>query len=149
MICAAADPRCALAVESRPLLADRMRPMGASSEEVADSLKRAMPEGRLKRLPRHPRRRDIVLAVLSMPLRRRYPYSERELNDQLERSLARLGAEVDHVTCRRYLVDFGFVRRDRAGKRYFVNYPRVEDTLSGDAMANVELLVASALAVRA
>ncbi len=94
----------------------------ASSEEVANALGRAMPEGRLTRLPRHPRRRDIVLAVLK--------------------------ADVDHVTCRRYLVDLGFVKRDRAGRRYFVNFPKVEATVAADGIDDIRGIVADVMALR-
>ncbi len=87
----------------------------ASREAVAVALKKALPEARLMRIPRHPERREIVLAILCLRMRRRYPYAEAELNGYLQGALAELHASVDHVTCRRYMVDLGFVKRDRAG----------------------------------
>ena len=107
-----------------------------------------MPEAKLSRIPRHPERRDIVLAILCLEMRRRYPYTETEINEYLARALAALRANVDHVTCRRYMVDLGFMKRDRAGTRYFLNYPKVEATLSTEAIDAANKLVEHALAYR-
>ncbi|MCZ6619147.1 MAG: DUF2087 domain-containing protein, partial [Gammaproteobacteria bacterium] len=98
--------------------------------------------------PRHPEHRDVVLAILCLGMRRRYPYTESEFNELLITELAELRANVVHVTCRRYMVDLGFVKRDRAGIRYFLNYPKVESTLSDEVMVSARDLVEKALAVR-
>jgi hypothetical protein len=119
--------------------------LDASAEHVAQALKRALPEGALTRIPRHPERRDIVLAIVCLHMRRRYPYTEAEINDYLKNALVRLNAVVDHVTCRRYLVDLGFVKRDRAGTRYYLYYPKVRSTLAEDAIAGISELVQEAL----
>lgn len=120
----------------------------ASVEVVSTILRKALPEARLHRIPRHPEHRDVVLAILCLGMRRRYPYSETEFNELLITELAELRADVDHVTCRRYMVDLGFVKRDRAGIRYFLNYPKVESTLSDEAMASASELVEKALVNR-
>jgi hypothetical protein len=67
-------------------------------------------------------------------MRRRYPYNELELNEILKTQLQSMRALVDHAACRRYLVDLGFLKRDRAGTRYLLNYPRIESVLSSDAI---------------
>jgi hypothetical protein len=92
--------------------------------------------------------RDIVLAVLCLDMDRRYPYTEREMNDYLIGALDRFNAQVDHVTCRRYLADLDFVKRDLAGSRYYVNFPKVESVLSDEAMARADRLISAALAAR-
>lgn len=107
----------------------------ASAAEVAEVLRKVLITGRLQRIPKNPRHRSILLAALCLRLRRRHPYSEPELNDYLKDALAALPAVVDHVTCRRYLVDLGFLRRDRAGRRYLLDYGRVVRTLSPEAAA--------------
>lgn len=89
---------------------------------------------RLQRMPKGSQDRRIVLALVGLGMRRRHPYTEAELNAYLKDLLCVRDAEVDHVTCRRYLVDTGFVRRDRAGARYLLNYPRILSTLSEEAM---------------
>ena len=111
-------------------------------------LRKVLAEASLNRIPRHPEYRNIVLAVFCTGLRRRYPYTEVELNELLQEQLDLMCAAVDHVTCRRYLVDYGFVKRDRAGTRYFLNYPKVESTISGDSMVSASELVKDALNAR-
>ncbi|HEY5647806.1 MAG TPA: DUF2087 domain-containing protein [Pseudomonadales bacterium] len=118
----------------------------ASVETVAQAIRKTMASGRLHRIPRHPAHRDILLAIVCLDLRRRYPYTELEMNEFLVPALAKMRARVDHVTCRRYLVDLGFVRRDRAGLRYLVNFPKIESVLSGEAMARGWDLVDQAVA---
>lgn len=121
----------------------------ASSVEVGQALDKALITGGLRRIPKNPRHRDLVLAVLCLRLRRRYPYSEPEINQRLGDALDAMNARVDHVTCRRYLVDLGFLKRDRAGVRYFLNYPRLEATLSPGAIEAAPGLVQDALQRRA
>ena len=103
--------------------------MMVESEHFAHVFKKIFPEGRLNRIPKNPDHRDLILAVLSMPLVRRYPYSEPELNELLAEELTRMNARVDHVTARRYLVDLGFLKRDAAGTRYYLNYLKQQEIL--------------------
>ena len=110
----------------------------ASSTEAAAILRKALAGGRLRRLPRHPHRRDVLLALFSLRMRRRYPYSEPEINRLLKSALANFDTDVDHVTCRRFMVDLGFVRRDRAGNRYFLNYPKVETVLADELIESAD-----------
>ena len=120
--------------------------MAANSAQTIDALVRSLHEGRLHRIPRNPARRSIVLGVIASHFERRYPYSEPELNALLKETLTRCAADVDHVTCRRYLVDLGFVKRDRAGNRYFLNFPTLENTLDEAARQEATALVEQALA---
>jgi hypothetical protein len=105
----------------------------ASPDEAIEALRRILVTGTLRRIPRNPRQRDILLATLCLDLRRRHAYTEVEMNEHLRTVLGTLRATVDHVTCRRFLVDLDFLRRDRAGKRYLLNFPRLEATLSSEA----------------
>lgn len=109
-------------------------------------LLRLLPGGELLRIPKHPRQRDILLALLADGLERRRPYAEAELNDWLQERLGTLNARVDHVTARRYLIDCDYVKRDRAGQRYFVNYPRLEQAVTAAALAERSRLVSDAIA---
>jgi hypothetical protein len=125
--------------------ASKTETVQASPAEVAVALKKVLVTGALRRIPKHPVNRDIVLALLCLDLQRRYAYNELELNGHLASALQTMNARVDHVTCRRYLVDLGFLRRDRAGTRYFVNPLRVESTLSPSAVNAATALLAEAL----
>jgi hypothetical protein len=120
----------------------------ATPEIVARALGKVLVTGCLVRIPKHPQHRDIVLAVLCSHLRRRHPYTELEINACLREGLDAMQARVDHVTCRRYLVDLGFLKRNRAGTRYLLNYPRLEATLSAEAASRLPALLQKALAGR-
>lgn len=108
-------------------------------------LEKVLPEGRLQRIPRNPKLRDPLLALIASGLLRRHPYDERELNEALQVYLADLSERVDHVTLRRYLVDCGFLKRDRAGKRYYQNFPKIETVLDDDSIARAGDLLDQAL----
>jgi hypothetical protein len=99
-------------------------------------------------MPRNPEHRNIVLAVLCGGLLRRRAYAEAELNDYLEAQLGTMNADVDRVTCRRLLVDVGFLKRDRAGTRYFLNHQQIRATLAQDTAVTSGELVRRALARR-
>jgi hypothetical protein len=116
-------------------------PTLAGPSDVARILERVARGGILRRVPRKPEYRDVVLALLCANLQRRQPYSELELNDHLKETLRLVDAQVDHVTCRRNLVDSGFLKRDRAGSRYLLNYPKLQATLSAEALASAERLL--------
>jgi hypothetical protein len=124
------------------------QPGQATPEIVARALGKVLVTGCLARIPKHPQHRDIVLAVLCSHLRRRHSYTELEINACLRESLDAMQARIDHVTCRRYLVDLGFLKRNRAGTRYLLNYPRLEATLSAEAASNLPALLQEALAGR-
>jgi len=117
----------------------------ASPAEVARVLNKVFVTGRLRRIPKNPQHRDVVLAILCLNMRRRRSYTEREINEYLQDVLKTLKAMVDHVTCRRFLVDLGFLKRDRAGARYLLNYPKIERTLSVDVANAAEALLEEAL----
>lgn len=104
--------------------------------------------GGLPRIPRKPEQRDVVLALLCLHMRRRHPYTELELNEYLKEALKTVNAGVDHVTGRRYLVDFGFVKRDRGGARYLLNPQRLAAVLSADVMDSAGMLLRTALESR-
>jgi hypothetical protein len=116
-----------------------------SAEAAAEILGRLLISGRLNRIPRHPDQREVVLGILSVGLRRRHAYTEVEINDYLGPALEAMNARVDHVTCRRYLVDYGFLKRDRAGSRYFLNFPRLEQALSPEARSSATALIEAAM----
>lgn len=89
---------------------------------------------RSSNLPRKLRTRSVLLASISLLMDRYRAYSESELNDLLRSWLSESGLAIDHVACRRHLVEHGFVRRDRAGQRYIADYSRIEVLLSGEVL---------------
>lgn len=78
--------------------------------------------GRVMVLPRKRRDRHILFRAIAQTLENKSPYSERELNRSLNEWVASTGldASLDHVSLRRYLVEYGYLLRDRAGRLYSV-----------------------------
>jgi hypothetical protein len=68
-------------------------------------LKRYGRKGKLTHLPTKHEARLEVLAWVASPIRPGATYRESEINDLLR------GHDIDHVTLRRYLVDYGFLTR--------------------------------------
>ena len=115
------------------------------SDHLERVFRKLFPEGRLNRIPKNPEHRDLILALLSLRMMRRYPYSEPELNEFLVEELSSINARVDHVTARRYLVDLGFVKRDTAGARYYLNYLRQQEVLPEPASGSAHSIVAEVI----
>ena len=69
-------------------------------------LKRYGRRGILTHLPTKHEARMEVLAWVASPIRPGVTYRESEINDLLR------GHGIDHVTLRRYLVDYGFLTRE-------------------------------------
>jgi hypothetical protein len=73
-----------------------------------------------RELPRKPLDRHILLISSILKLDPGQPYSEKELNEQLQLWVIHFGRGfgLDHVTLRRYLVDEKYLTRDAAGGTY-------------------------------
>jgi hypothetical protein len=78
-----------------------------------------------RRFPRKPRDRAILFKSIRMRLDPMAGYSENEINALLARWRDEIApeVEVDHVTLRRLMVDYGELERTRDGRSYRVGYP--------------------------
>ena len=123
-----------------------MKEWPVTEEQIQPVLNKILASGSLLRIPKHPAHRQIVMAFLSLHLERRYPYSESELKGVLNDALDMFNSRVDHVTCRRYLVDLGFLKRDRAGSRYYLNYLKLAEILvSTVTLEHAQVMTTTAL----
>jgi hypothetical protein len=73
-----------------------------------------------RELPKKPLDRHILLISSILKIEPGRPYSEKEINEQLQIWVIRFGRSfgLDHVTLRRYLVDEKYLTRDSAGGTY-------------------------------
>lgn len=78
---------------------------GAADAGVAAVLRTFMPEGRITALPAQETKRRIVLDQVARIFEPGVRYAEKEVNVLLKAFFP------DHVTLRRYLVDYGFLSR--------------------------------------
>ena len=75
--------------------------------------------------PRGKQDREILMKSITLDLDEKATYSEREVNAQLLRWKREVtpAIETDHVTLRRWLVDYGHLERTRDGSKYRVGFP--------------------------
>jgi hypothetical protein len=75
--------------------------------------------------PRATRDREILMKSVTLGLDEKRRYAEREVNAHLKRWQREIAPalDVDHVTLRRWLVDYGHLERTRDGKEYRVGFP--------------------------
>jgi hypothetical protein len=75
--------------------------------------------------PRGTRDREILMKSFALGLDEKAVYTERQVNEQLKRWKREIAPalDVDHVTLRRWLVDYGHLERTRDGKEYRVGFP--------------------------
>jgi hypothetical protein len=87
--------------------------------------------GRLRRMPKGRADTLLFLAVAASVLDPRKSCSEPELNHELETWMADFvdPCSFDHVTVRRYLVDFRLLLRDAPGTRYNTNQTMINHTI--------------------
>lgn len=90
--------------------------------------------GRLSRMPKGRADTLLFLALAASVLDPRKAYSEPELNEELKLWMSDFVDEqvFDHVTVRRYLVDFRLLLRDAPGTRYLTNQTLINHTIEPD-----------------
>lgn len=96
-----------------------------SVEEFVDRLCRVGADRGPRRLPRRQRDRQILMKSLRMGLDPLREYDEPEINACIEtwRRDVAPAIDTDHVTIRRWLVDYGHLERTADGARYRLGYP--------------------------
>ena len=109
-------------VEGDPARPADLKPLAATLTESmpADGLAPFVRGDKLVSLPvAHERRRKILEHVASQAFVPQTYYEEKEINERLQAWCD--GGELDHVTIRRYLVDFGLL--ERGGGLYQAKQP--------------------------
>jgi hypothetical protein len=96
-----------------------------SLEEFVERLLRLGADRGPRGFPRARRDREILMKSVTLELDEKRVYSEREINAQLKRWKREIAPalDCDHVTLRRWLVDYGHLERTRDGKEYRVGFP--------------------------
>lgn len=106
-----------------------------SADAAKQLFARLLRGGRLHGLPTRQTDLELVLAVAAAQFIPRHGYTEREVNTLLRDWLPTVLTEhaVDHVTVRRYLVDYRLLRRDSFGNRYQLGDRELDEWLTADA----------------
>ena len=98
-------------------------------------LRRLFQGGRLRHLPRSRRDTELLIALAASSLDTGGELNEQEVNAQLVDWLEDISepATLDHVTIRRYLVDYRMLLRDQEGARYRTNQAVVSTYITAEA----------------
>ena len=105
-------------------------------DELVSTLRRIFRGGGMRRLPGKREDAAVIMALSVSNLDAEAFFDEAELNLHLLPWLKGISAEdggLDAVTFRRYLVDFGFLRRSSDGVIYRVSSDRIDEVLSKTA----------------
>lgn len=91
----------------------------AITEEERDAVLKAHfkdgPDGPLSRFPKKEKKKIAILTHIAKRFARDRRYSEKQVNDILRKVYA------DYVTIRRYLIEYGFMDREKDGSQYWLN----------------------------
>lgn len=106
-----------------------------SQPEAEKILYRIFRAGELRHLPKSRRDTELLVALAAAYLDPRSTYSESEINTEIEEWMAGFTNSVtlDHVTFRRYMVDYHLVRRDANGENYRTNQMVLNSFISPEA----------------
>ncbi len=108
--------------------------------------------GRMRRIPRGKADTILFLALAASTLDPRETYSEPELNRELREWMADfVDARVfDHVTVRRFLVDYRYLLRDAHGTRYTTNQAMISHAIEPEVRSiQLEMIFQSVEKARA
>lgn len=108
-----------------------------SEGEVLELLQRIFHGGQMRRVPKKREDAEAILALAISGLDGEGLFEESEINIHLAGWLDGIAAEesLDHITLRRYLVDFGFLRRASDGVVYRIVPERRDEVLEESARA--------------
>ena len=104
--------------------------------EIVDLLHRTFRAGVLRRLPKRQAHADIFMALSVVALDPEAFFDETEINLHLSAFLNGIASQdgfSDYVSFRRYLVDFGFLRRASDGAIYRLCPERIAEVLPSTA----------------
>ncbi len=85
-----------------------------SEREQKQILAKYFRDSRIEQFPKKEKRKLVLLHRVSKLFEKDKKYSEKEVNEKLKKVAA------DHVTIRRYLIDYGFLERQKDGSEYWL-----------------------------
>lgn len=106
-----------------------------NKEQVEKVFRRLLKGGAIRRLPRSRGDLLVFLALAVSSLDPQLQYAEPELNERLIEWMIGFTdpVAIDHVTVRRYLVDYSYLLRDIPGTRYKTNQTMINTVIQPEA----------------
>ena len=106
-----------------------------SKSDFIDRLNKLCGKNDLMQFPKNHTDRLVLLGSIALALKPKKVYSEKKINEIILEWIKKMAKEsyLDHVTLRRYLIDFGLIERDPDGRQYHISesnlYNLFEDTI--------------------
>jgi len=100
-----------------------------SKSDFIDRLNKLCGKNDLMQFPKNYTDRLILLGSIALLLKPQKKYSEKSINETITEWIEKMANEsyLDHVTLRRYLIDFGLIERDPAGHQYYVSESKLSN----------------------
>ncbi len=93
-----------------------------SKSDYIDRLNKLCGRSDLIQFPKKYKDRLVILGSIVLSLNPQKQYSEKSINETIIEWIRKMASKsyLDYVTLRRYLIDFGLLKRDPAGCKYYV-----------------------------
>ena len=114
-----------------------------NKEQVEKLFRRMLKGGAMRRMPKSRGDLQVFLSLAASALDPQLQYDEPELNERLIEWMAGFTDPVvmDHVTVRRYLVDYFYLLRDVPGTRYKTNQTMINTVIQPEARSVLPLVL--------
>lgn len=114
-----------------------------NKEQVEKVFRRLLKGGPMRRMPKSRGDLQVFLALAASALDPQTQYDEPELNERLIEWMTGFTDLVvmDHVTIRRYLVDYAYMLRDISGTRYKTNQTMINTVIQPEARSTLPLVL--------
>lgn len=111
-----------------------------SKSDYIDRLNKLCGRSDLIQFPKKYKDRLVILGSIVFSLKSQKQYSEKLINETIIEWIRMMASKsyLDCVTLRRYLIDFGLLKRDPAGRKYYVAESEL-DVLFEKSIRTVEL----------
>jgi len=99
-----------------------------SKLDYIDRLNKLCGKNNLIQFPNNYTNRLVLLGSIVFSLKPQKQYSEKLINESIMEWIRTIADKsyLDYVTLRRYLIDFGLLKRDPAGRKYYIAESKID-----------------------
>ena len=99
-----------------------------SKSDYIDKLNKLCGKNDLIQFPKKYKDRLVLLGSIVLSLKPQKQYSEKLINESIKEWINKMADKsyLDYVTLRRYLIDFGLLKRDPAGSEYYIAESKID-----------------------
>jgi len=107
---------------------DSEKKIEVTKSNYIDRLNKLCGKNDLIQFPKKYTDRLVLLGSIVLSLKPQKQYSEKLINENIIEWISKMADKsyLDYVTLRRYLIDFGLLERDPAGRKYYVAESKID-----------------------